>query len=189
MRPTTLALALLGAALAAAPAVGSAQSASPGTQHSATTDTHGLVAGSNSFTEGQARSRIEKAGYSKVSGLHKDDQGIWRGKAMHNGSSTDVALDYRGHVVAGAAARGPASGIRPRATPATPDGTPGDPPSTTTGRAADRMQGQTPRADGTPGNPPGTAASRATDRALGTNGTGTNPQGSGAASGGGAPAR
>ena len=47
------------------------------------------------------------------------------------------------------------------------DGTPGNPPSTATGRAVDRAQGQTPRPDGTPGNPPGTAAGRATDRALG----------------------
>ena len=29
--------------------------------------------------------------------------------------------------------------------------------------------------DGTPGNPPGTAAGRAADRALGTNTTGANP--------------
>ena len=69
------------------------------------------------------------------------------------------------------------------------DGTPGNPPSTATGRAVDRAQGQTPRPDGTPGNPPGTAAGRALDRTLGTNGTGANPQGPGTASGGGRPAR
>ncbi len=55
-----------------------------------------------------------------------------------------------------------------------PDGTPGNPPSTATGRAVDRAQGETPRPDGTPGNPPGTAASRAADRVLGTNTSGTN---------------
>ena len=65
------------------------------------------------------------------------------------------------------------------------DGTLANPPSTATGRAADRVQGQTPRADGTRGNPPGTAAGRAADRALGTNTTGANPAGQGAASGGG----
>ena len=70
------------------------------------------------------------------------------------------------------------------------DGTPGNPPSTVTGRAVDRAQGQTPRADGTRGNPPGTAAGRTVDRALGTNTTGANPpSGQGAASGGGGPAR
>jgi hypothetical protein len=50
------------------------------------------------------------------------------------------------------------------------DGTPGNPPSTATGRTVDRAQGQTPRPDGTPGNPPGTAAGRAVDRTLGTGG-------------------
>lgn len=58
-----------------------------------------------------------------------------------------------------------------------PDGTPGNPPSTATGRAVDRALGETPRPDGTPGNPPGTAVGRAVDRALGTNTTGANPTG------------
>ena len=58
------------------------------------------VAGRNSFTEGQAKSKIEDAGYSNVSDLKKDDQGIWRARAMLGGKQTDVALDYRGNVVA-----------------------------------------------------------------------------------------
>jgi hypothetical protein len=57
------------------------------------------------------------------------------------------------------------------------DGTPGNPPSTQTGRAVDRAQGQVPQPDGTPGNPPGTAAGRAVDRTLDTNISGANPQG------------
>lgn len=55
--------------------------------------------GANSFTEGQAKSRIESAGYSNVSGLIKDKDGIWRGKATKGGSTVDVALDYQGNVV------------------------------------------------------------------------------------------
>jgi hypothetical protein len=55
------------------------------------------------------------------------------------------------------------------------DGTPGNPPSTATQRAADGATGNRTPADGTPGNPPGTAAGRAVDRALGTNMTGANP--------------
>lgn len=39
------------------------------------------VPGANSFTEGQAKSRIEGAGYSDVSGLTKDANGVWIGKA------------------------------------------------------------------------------------------------------------
>jgi hypothetical protein len=38
------------------------------------------VEGANSFTEGQAKSRIESNGYTNVSGLAKDDQGIGGGK-------------------------------------------------------------------------------------------------------------
>ena len=56
------------------------------------------VAGANSFTEGQAKSRIEGAGYSNVSGLQKDDQGVWRGKADKAGTKTDVSLDFQGNV-------------------------------------------------------------------------------------------
>ncbi len=52
------------------------------------------------------------------------------------------------------------------------DGTPGNPPSTATQRAADSATGERTPADGTPGNPPGTAAGRAMDRNLGTNTTG-----------------
>ena len=57
------------------------------------------VAGANSFTEGQAKSRIESMGYTKVSKLIKDDQGVWRGKADKDGKSFDVSLDYQGNVV------------------------------------------------------------------------------------------
>ena len=57
------------------------------------------VAGANSFTEGQAKSRIESRGYSNVTGLKKDDSGVWRGKAMKDGKSVDVSLDFQGNVV------------------------------------------------------------------------------------------
>ena len=52
--------------------------------------------GANSFTEAQARSRIENLGYSNVVGLSKDDQGVWRGSAMKDGKSVSVALDFNG---------------------------------------------------------------------------------------------
>jgi len=56
------------------------------------------VAGRNSFTEGQAKSKIEGAGFSNVSGLAKDDNGVWRGKANKGGSSTSVSVDFQGNV-------------------------------------------------------------------------------------------
>jgi hypothetical protein len=58
------------------------------------------VAGANSFTEGQARSRIESNGYINVSELRKDDQGVWRGKAVKDGKSVSVSLDFQGNVTA-----------------------------------------------------------------------------------------
>ena len=58
------------------------------------------VAGANSFTEGQAKSRIESNGFSNVSDLKKDDSGVWRGKAQKDGKSVNVSLDFQGNVVA-----------------------------------------------------------------------------------------
>jgi hypothetical protein len=58
------------------------------------------VAGSNSFTEGQAKSRIESTGFANVSELRKDDQGVWRGKAVKDGKSVAVSLDFQGNVTA-----------------------------------------------------------------------------------------
>ena len=54
--------------------------------------------GANSFTEGQARSRIEAAGFANVTELQKDDQGIWRGRGMRDGRQVSVALDFTGAV-------------------------------------------------------------------------------------------
>ena len=56
------------------------------------------VAGANSFTEGEAKSRIEARGFANVTQLRKDEQGIWRGKAQRNGTMIDVALDFQGNV-------------------------------------------------------------------------------------------
>ena len=54
--------------------------------------------GANSFTEGQAKSRLESNGFSNVSGLAKDAQGVWRGKAMKGSQSVDVSIDYQGNI-------------------------------------------------------------------------------------------
>jgi putative membrane protein len=58
------------------------------------------VPGANSFTEGQARSRIGDAGFTDIQDLRLDDQGIWRGRALRGGQQTGVALDFQGNVVA-----------------------------------------------------------------------------------------
>lgn len=58
------------------------------------------VQGENSFTESQAKSRLEEAGYSTVTDLKLDDQGIWRASATKDAKQVQVALDYQGNVVA-----------------------------------------------------------------------------------------
>ena len=54
--------------------------------------------GANSFTAGEAQRRIMTEGYSTVSDLAKDGDGIWRGHAMKNGASVGVWLDYKGNI-------------------------------------------------------------------------------------------
>jgi hypothetical protein len=150
------------------------------TDRSNLVDATALESGANSFTEGQARARFEDAGFIDVQDLRKDDAGFWRGRASRGEVSTEVALDFRGRIAAGPGVANLGTASRGSGTDRTgadartgaadrsarPDGTPGNPPSTATGRAVDRMQGETPRPDGTPGNPPGTAAGRALGRAT-----------------------
>ena len=59
-----------------------------------------LEKGANSFTEDQAKSRLEAAGISAVADLKKDDDGIWRGKGTRTGKAVKVSLDYKGNISA-----------------------------------------------------------------------------------------
>jgi hypothetical protein len=54
--------------------------------------------GANSFTEGEARRRMESNGYAEVTGLQKDANGIWHGTAKKGGNTVKVWLDYKGNV-------------------------------------------------------------------------------------------
>jgi hypothetical protein len=56
--------------------------------------------GSNSFTEGQAKDRATAQGITPTGTLSKDSDGIWRGQATQDGKSVQVAVDYKGNVVA-----------------------------------------------------------------------------------------
>jgi len=58
------------------------------------------VPGANSFTEAQARSRVESRGFTNVTSLMKDEQSIWRGRATKDGREVAIAVDYQGNVVA-----------------------------------------------------------------------------------------
>jgi hypothetical protein len=58
------------------------------------------IAGANSFTEEQARHRLERNGFSGIESLAKDANGVWRGTARKDGRAVSVAIDYQGNVVA-----------------------------------------------------------------------------------------
>jgi hypothetical protein len=93
---------ILATALCAATAFGAfAQTAttSPQPAPTAPADANAPLPGTNSFTEGQAKSRLEANGYGAVTDLKKDDQGVWRGKATQGGQSVNVSVDYRGNIV------------------------------------------------------------------------------------------
>jgi len=94
MRIAAVAMAL---AIASTPSL--AQDRTPAVNTPNTTNPAAPVEGANSFTEGQAKSRIESNGFTNVSGLTKDDKGIWRGKANKDGKQVDVTLDFQGNVV------------------------------------------------------------------------------------------
>lgn len=61
----------------------------------------GGAPGANSFTEGQAKTRLEDKGYTAVSGLKKGEDGVWRGTAMKNAKSVSVGVDYKGDISGG----------------------------------------------------------------------------------------
>jgi opacity protein-like surface antigen len=75
------------------------------------------VSGANSFTEGQARSRIEKMGFADVTDLKKDDNGVWRGRAMKGGQMVDVSVDFQGNVIQAGTQGAPMPGNTVPATP------------------------------------------------------------------------
>ena len=58
------------------------------------------VTGGNSVTETQAKSRIEAKGFASVSGLKKDNAGVWRGTAKQGDKTVNVSVDFQGNVVA-----------------------------------------------------------------------------------------
>jgi opacity protein-like surface antigen len=81
------------------PAQDSPQNSAINTQDSSNRQVNAPVAGASSFTEGQAKSRIENMGFADVTGLKKDDNGVWRGRAMKGGQVVDVSVDYQGNVI------------------------------------------------------------------------------------------
>ena len=100
-RLTILAAALL--LLGSAPVSAQSQPAQSGPGNNAVNssdhnNSNAPVAGRNSFTEGQAKSKIEANGFTQVSGLKKDENGFWIGTAMKGGAKVTVKVDFQGNV-------------------------------------------------------------------------------------------
>lgn len=76
-----------------------ADSHNPAVKSSKPVATHVAAKGHNSFTEAQARGRIEKAGYTDVGKLTKNRNGIWQGSASKGGQKVNIGLDYKGNVI------------------------------------------------------------------------------------------
>lgn len=103
MKTTALLVALAFAApTASAFAQTAGQNAASGNDNQAVATTNANspqpAHGSNSFTQKQAMHRIAKHGYTEVKDLTKDDNGVWHGTAMHDGTPSKVWLDYKGNV-------------------------------------------------------------------------------------------
>lgn len=96
MKRSFLTISALALALGAASAQTSTTSPMPAPR--SPVDTTAPLPGANSFTEAQVRERLTSNGFTDISTLAKDDQGIWRGRATRNGTQTPVAVDYRGNV-------------------------------------------------------------------------------------------
>ena len=96
-----IALALIGAAQAqTAPASNSTTPPAVAMGNGDSNTAAAPVAGKNSFTESQARKRLQKHGYHQVSALTLDGSQIWRGTATKAGKAVEVAVDYQGNVTA-----------------------------------------------------------------------------------------
>ena len=59
------------------------------------------AAGNNSFTEEQARGHLANAGYTNITGMTQDAQGVWHGQATKDGATAAVSVDYQGSVTPG----------------------------------------------------------------------------------------
>lgn len=92
-------IAALLASAASFGAVAQPSTTSPMPAPKADADKNAPLPGANSFTEGQAKSRLEANGYSNVTGLKKDDNGVWKGSATQAGATVNVSVDYRGNIV------------------------------------------------------------------------------------------
>ena len=94
----TLTLASIGAVMAQQPPANPNAPSNPAVARPGPS-TPMVAPGANSFTEAQAKVRLENQGFTGISPLVKDADGVWRGMATKAGRSLNVAVDYQGNVV------------------------------------------------------------------------------------------
>lgn len=105
MKPFVLALGALvvtGAALAQEQPSQQTTPTKPSVTTPDSTNPAAPVKGKNSFTESQAKDRIEKKGFTNITNLKLGEDGVWRASAQRNGVPISVALDYQGNITEGA---------------------------------------------------------------------------------------
>jgi hypothetical protein len=90
---------MVGSAGATVPSANAPSATTPGVPSATTPNTASLPAAPNARGSGSARSRIEADGYKNVTGLTRNADGSWGGKAMRGSSLVDVQVDSRGHVI------------------------------------------------------------------------------------------
>jgi putative membrane protein len=93
------ALSLVMGVAAVGPAMAQQAPANPPISTPSTPPAAAPAPGANSFTEAQAKMRLENQGFTGVSALMKDKDGIWRGMASKAGRSVNVSVDYQGNIV------------------------------------------------------------------------------------------
>lgn len=86
---------LLIAAAAAAPLALPAVAETPAQNNATATDARPAMKG-NLFSEKQAREHLSRLGYTGISNLSKDENGVWRGTASKDGKQQQVAVDVKG---------------------------------------------------------------------------------------------
>jgi putative membrane protein len=79
--------------LVALPALAETPATTPGASTEASPAPKG-----NLFTEQQAREHLSHLGYTGISDLTKDENGVWRGSATKDGNTRTVAVDVKGAV-------------------------------------------------------------------------------------------
>lgn len=59
-----------------------------------------LESGTSNITEAQARARIQAVGFSGITDLTQDQNGIWRAKGTFGDRTASIGIDYKGNIAA-----------------------------------------------------------------------------------------